>query len=75
MSMYVDFDLLRYLGTLKRKCRPCGFSRDHQVDVLIDRHPRQLILTCDVCKHRQAQILKDPVDVPDVNVPEPSLTD
>jgi uncharacterized Zn finger protein len=73
--MYVDFDLLQYVGTLKHECPQCGFSREHQVDVLKDRYPRQLILTCDVCKHRQAQILSVPVDVPDVNAPEPALTD
>ena len=75
MSMYVDYDLLMYLGTLKHRCSKCGFDRDHQVDVLKDRYPRQLILTCDVCKHRQAQVLSEPVDVPDTNVPEPVLTD
>ena len=55
MSMYVDYDLLMYLGTLKRRCKKCGFDRDHHVDILKDRYHRKLVLTVEVYKLRQAQ--------------------
>ncbi len=73
--MYVDYDLLQYVGTLKRNCRKCGFVREHQVDVLRDREPDMMVLTCLVCKRRQGRILSAPVTIPEPNALEPVLTD
>ena len=73
--MYVDFDLLVYLGTILYDCTKCSRIQEHQVDLLKDREPRQLLMTCGVCKRRQTQLLSDPVTVPEPNAPEPVLTD
>ena len=65
MSMTCDYDLLQYVGTIKHDCTKCGRSQEHQVDLLKDREPRQLLMTCGVCKRRQTQLLSDPVTVPE----------
>ena len=69
MSMYVDFDLLVYVGAYRTDCTPCKTRTDHDVEITRDRVPWMLVRTCHICHSRRAHKLGEPVDVPEPAVP------